>query len=588
MNAADYDSRQRRIRARKDLVFMSIDHIDHAVSRRNLVRNGSLISGAIAASALVSASTAVTPAVASEDSVSADSSAASSDAEYDYSADVVVVGSGFGGMVAGVRALQNGVENVILVEISKWLGGGTSFSVGTVHVGAAGTTDEEYDTFERGQSTGELSHAAFDSVPDLLAWLQTLDLPIEVSGVGESSGSGLEAQTSSSGNAPRGHFVNEQGEGGVIAGHYFFTQFGNLFESLGGTLLTETRADKLIVDENNAIAGIVCYGSDDKPIRIKTTQVILACGGFQNDEELKCRYLGRDAWSAAVMGSPYNNGAGIKMATAIGASLQGEMGRFAGQFAPALPAKAWCEDVDAYEQGDYNQEVGGKWFMADMNLDTLPNSGIVVNNYGKRFGDEKSDGHNFEPLVAQQPHAVGIIITDDDGWNDWTGSLTYSVMQTIGEKLEHILSEEVGGAAYTGNTIEELADNLNASGLASHSVVKANLVNTVAEYNAAVDAGTTADLEVPRTTGNILPIVTPPFHAMPIRNSIFVTFGGLAVNEKAQVLGPSRKPIPGLYACSPTAGGFMHEMYVGSIAHAGVTGMWAGDAVAEALGVKQG
>ncbi len=167
---------------------------------------------------------------------------------------------------------------------------------------------------------------------------------------------------------------------------------------------------------------------------------------------------------------------------------------------------------------------------------------------------------------------------------------------------------------------------MNASGVASYAMHKANLVQTVAEYNAAAEAGTGADLTPERVTYPCQPIVEPPFYALPIRNAIFATFGGVAINEKAQVLDGSRRPIAGLYATEPPpfyalpirnaifatfggvainekaqvldgsrrpiaglyatepcAGGMMQEFYAGSIAHAGVTGFWAADCAAEAL-----
>ena len=50
-------------------------------------------------------------------------------------------------------------------------------------------------------------------------------------------------------------------------------------------------------------------------------------------------------------------------------------------------------------------------------------------------------------------------------------------------------------------------------------------------------------------------ITKPPFLAFPLVGGIAYTFGGLATNERAEVLG-ARGPMPGLYAAGETTGHF--------------------------------
>ena len=76
-----------------------------------------------------------------------DEAASGQDASWDREADVVVVGAGMGGLCAGLKALDDGIENVVIVEISKWLGGGSSFSAGVIHVGMAGQDRETFDSY---------------------------------------------------------------------------------------------------------------------------------------------------------------------------------------------------------------------------------------------------------------------------------------------------------------------------------------------------------------------------------------------------------------------------------------------------------
>ena len=92
------------------------------------------------------------------------------------------------------------------------------------------------------------------------------------------------------------------------------------------------------------------------------------------------------------------------------------------------------------------------------------------------------------------------------------------------------------------------------------------------EYNAAVEAGT-FDPTVKdglRTKGLGLPksnwaqqLDTPPFVAYPVTGGITFTFGGVRINDQAQVMSTAWAPIPGLYACGEMVGWLFHGNYPG-------------------------
>ncbi len=543
--------------------------------QKNITR-GELLKGTGAAAALGLAAAGM---VGAQTAQAADAD----DVAWDMNADLVVVGAGMGGLTAGVQALEDGIENVVIVEISKWVGGGSSFSNGSIHVGSAGTTRDSYQKFSHYQSNTELALASFDACAPLQEWLDQFDLPLEIEAAGEGSSNGISTHDAS---ASRAYMVTEDGERGVKACVNFFEEYAALFEDMGGTLLRQTAGKKLFMDDDNKVCGILCSDASGNPLKIATTQVVLACGGWQGNQELRNRYLGIDGYGAANMGTPYNTGAGIKMATEVGAALNGDMSHFAGLFVAAEPAKNWMDDVETWEACGYDDEEGGKWWLFNFIVDAIPKAGILVNCYGERFADENAAGHSTEPDIARQRRATAVMICDSTAYDAWVESGVRGTVANMGEKLDLITSDKIGGSLYKADTLEELADAMNASGIATHSMHKANLVKTVAEYNAAAEAGTGADLPVARVTMTCDPIVTPPFYAFPMRNAIFVNFGGVEIDTKARVLDTQHQPIPGLYATSPCAGGMMHEYYCGSIAHAGATGRWAADSAAEALGIS--
>lgn len=145
--------------------------------------------------------------------------------------------------------------------------------------------------------------------------------------------------------------------------------------------------------------------------------------------------------------------------------------------------------------------------------------------------------------------------------------------------VDTITSDFVGGKIYEAESIEALADAMNATPYENHHVHKANLLATVAEYNAAAEAGTGDDL-FPTRASNCVALGAGPYHAIPLRIGIYCTMGGIAINNRAQVVDGARRPIQGLYATLPAAGGQMDKYYAGGIAHAGVNGMWAADDIA--------
>lgn len=137
------------------------------------------------------------------------------------------------------------------------------------------------------------------------------------------------------------------------------------------------------------------------------------------------------------------------------------------------------------------------------------------------------------------------------------------------------LIQTQGGQVFSGNTIEELAGKLaDAYGLYASAFIR-----TIKDYNYAIDNKIAANLEVPRAA-NPNKISTAPFYAVAVTPAVYHTFGGLLINEKAQVLDVQKEPIPNLYACPPVAGIF-REVYGGGIASAGTFGYIAGKTAAK-------
>jgi fumarate reductase flavoprotein subunit len=164
-----------------------------------------------------------------------------------------------------------------------------------------------------------------------------------------------------------------------------------------------------------------------------------------------------------------------------------------------------------------------------------------------------------------------ILIVDDAIWQTEPGITTTVPANPA--------MADAGGELTSAADIETLAARLRlpAEGLAQ----------TVRDYNQAVAGGAFARLAVPHSARKHrpMPILTPPFHVVPLCTGVTGTMGGVVINEHAQALKPDGSVFPGLYAVgTPVAGleGGPRAGYVGGISKSFVLGLLAGEHIAAA------
>ena len=267
--------------------------------------------------------------------------------------------------------------------------------------------------------------------------------------------------------------------------------------------------------------------------------VVLACGGFESNPAWRTRYLGPGWELAKVRGTRFNTGDGIRMAIELGAASRGNWS--------GCHAVAW--DLNAPEFGDL---AVGDGFQKH----SYP-FGIMVNSAGRRFVDEGADFRNY--TYARYGQAV----LRQPGQSAW---------QIFDAQAAHLLRDEyrIRGATRVGaDSIEALA----AAVAARERMDAPALVAEVARYNAAVDVETPFDPTVKDgrgTRGLGVPksnwanrLCKPPFEAYGVTCGITFTFGGLAVDREARVLGEDGAPMPGLFAAGELVGGLFYFNYPG-------------------------
>ncbi|OBH11136.1 FAD-dependent oxidoreductase [Mycobacterium sp. E1747] len=482
---------------------------------------------------------------------------------WDHEADLIVVGSGNGGMSAAVAAAKNGAD-VLVLEVSGATGGGSSWSGGGLHIWGVRTYDE-YRALTQDLHDRQLGRVFFEAFTQYSPWLQEIGAAVTKSPYLPDGKYDLHMGRDVTG-PPFSAYCRE-----------YFDSLERILEECGGRVILGTRVTEVLTDEAGTVIGVAATGPEGR-VRCRADAVVLACGGFQNNPEMRVRYLGPDADLATILGCPYQTGDGMRMAETAGGSLGGSMSTFSAVWMSAFPARNPAEDPAEYERRPYT--LDGKYELSDHCIVFEPPGSILVNLDGRRFIDEAETYYRVPQAVIKQRRATAVMLCDATVWEPWANQPNLFTGRTPREQFRTM--ERAGGILLTAMTIEDLADQL--AGLTPNRVHKANLLRTIAGYNEAVRNGTAAQMEVPRTaamtsagTMNAPALLEkPPFYAWPLRPAIYMCYGGVRINEHAQVLDAGSQPVPGLYAVPPVAGGVFREVYAGGISCAGAFGWIAG------------
>jgi tricarballylate dehydrogenase len=313
--------------------------------------------------------------------------------------------------------------------------------------------------------------------------------------------------------------------GGVGGGLGQLMQWRDIAARLGIGIRYESRVCRLHGNDRR-VEGVL-VSNPETEYDLMAPAVILCSGGFQASAEMRARYLGPNADLMKVRGSRHDTGEVLMMALALGAKAAGHW-----QGAHATPIDATFPDVEISNKANrYGYTYG-----------------ITVNSLGQRFFDEGEAHHSYTYAktgwaVLSQPGAVAYQIYDQKSV-DLLNKRYYEFSHPI-----------------EADTIEELA--------AKVSIEPAVLKHTVNEFNRAVrteipfDAtkldGRCTERIVPKKSNWANPIDSPPYWAYAVTGGITFTFGGLQINESAQVLNTSGNPIKGLFASGDIVGLFFHN-----------------------------
>lgn len=329
------------------------------------------------------------------------------------------------------------------------------------------------------------------------------------------------------------HFYGGVNIEAVGGGWGLVDQLMKAAERRGVTIRYDTRLVNLIQNRKGVVTGVTAKGPDGfEDLHGRT--VVLACGGFEANPEMRVRFFGPGWELCRVRGTRHNTGDGIRAALEIGAQPFGGWS--------TCHAVAW--DISAPPFGD-------RTVLDNFQKHSYP-IGIVVNMRGERFLDEGADYRNhtyakYGREIMKQPKRAAMQIFD---------------AKTIGMVRDEYRIRQVTKAE--ADSIAELAQKLeiDVEGL-TRTVEDFNRACQPGNYNPSILDGKGTKGITPPKSNWALPIDTPPYTGFVVTCGITFTFGGLRINANGEVLDLVDRPIPGLYAAGELVGGIFYENYLG-------------------------
>lgn len=431
-------------------------------------------------------------------------------------ADVVVVGAGAAGLSAGLKAVQDG-KNVIILEKMGVIGGASAMAgSGTMATGSTWQKEDGYedspeqlveDMMENGHNKNDRATVELfaNTIGEAFDWLV------------DENGAAVPYQRS--GEPTRSY-------SGVGRGAGVCQSLCDKFLAEGGTLLLNTPATALIINDG-AVTGVMAEG-EGKAYTINAKAVVLASGGYGANDELV-----PDEYKAFVYaGHAGAEGDAIAMVEPLDADLINMDLINTQPNSMILPSGL----------GQYCNPGVSRAYAA---------GGFMVNQDGERFFNEQANA--WDLMQAMKANDAQYLIMDQAAFDGFNAGMTGSKIYTM-EDVETWLADDYEGQPVmkTAVTLEELADKLG---------IPADALSASAQaFNEAAASGS-AD-EFGRTPA-AAQSEEGPYYALEMHIRYYASLGGLHINDGMQVLNTQQEAIPGLYAAGEVVGGLEGDVYMG-------------------------
>ena len=486
--------------------------------------------------------------------------------KWDEECDVLVVGSGAGGMTGAYTAAREGLS-VLLVESTDRFGGTSAYSGGGMWFPgnaalrrAGGDADLEqartyYHSVVGERTPRALQDAYLDTGVQLVDYLEqdtriafvAFPWPDYYGGFDTASTNGrhivpmpLAATTLGAQRTQLRPTLAEEQAGTPLADELIGGQalIGRFLHALSNMpaakLRLEHRLEALVQEEGRVLGAMVRSPQGERRVRARQG-VLLAAGGFEHNADLRARF-GVPGQVAGAMAPPSNDGAALLAGMDVGA------------------------DVDLMDQAWWSPGLMRPNGRATFTLGFV--GGLMVNQRGLRFMNESTpyDRGGRTMIAAQKAGDLQLpcwFVFDNR--DQGQPPILYPNLP-IGD----LAAYREAGLLRSAPTLAELAALIGVPADA--------LQASVARYNGFAKEGEDPDFGrgdeaydrmFAGGQAPMAPVEQGPFHAMAFGLSDLGTKGGLKTDALARVLDVTLQPIAGLYATGNTMAAVSGEAYPG-------------------------
>jgi flavocytochrome c len=450
--------------------------------------------------------------------------------------DIIIVGAGSAGMCCAIRAAERG-RNVLVIEKDSVVGGTLHLTAG--HMSAGGTRRQREKGIEDSpekhfEEVMKISHQtanpaivklATDLAPKTIDWLEDLGFNFAPESPAIIYGHAPYA-------IPRTHWgvADYAGKDIKTTGISIFNTLKPVWDSLVESgkikILLEHKLTNLAQVEGQ-IVGIKALHEGIESI-FHGKNVVLTTGGYAANSEFFKRVT-PDTPRLISSARLTSTGDGIMVAQSIGAKFKG-----------AEMHNSTLGGIEL-EPMSGRSDFWRNWARVSNSVDRKPRE-IYVNEQAERFMNEDTPNpDDREHIVNQQNNRRFWLIFDETALNAGASIIPQLTIEQIKEEAKR------EKAFWKADSIEELA---NKMGLNSIKMSK-----TINRFNESCDHKIDEDFGRDLTdTETVFPIKNAPFYGILTYAYSLISFGGLAVNDKLEVLNENEALIKGLYAAGEIIG----------------------------------
>lgn len=445
-----------------------------------------------------------------------------------YKAQLLVIGGGAAGMAAAAAAAEKGIQ-VLVMEANANVGGNGLFPRGVFAVDSKlqkrklifADKDQVFRdcmNYSHWKIDGRIIRALIEKSGDTISWLT--EKGVEFTDVVHHIPN----------QAPEVFHICSEKEN---AGSVVMKALKKYCMEKGVTILTNTRGQMLIKDDDDKVCGAYGIGKDGEEIMVEAQRVIIGTGGFSGNKELIEKYYPTFKFDEVPAGGGLRYaGDGLQMALNAGADVDGH----------------WTMEIAA-------PKIKGH---APLNLQLGKPYNVWLNAFGRRFADE-GIVYNFAMAanaVMRQPKTKVWVLFSEEMLKKTLSDgrdmielihIPLDAEEKLGAALERA---QVDGIVCKTSSVKEMADFIGCDPSVAAEEIRA--------YNEACKFG--RDGIFAKKADYMLPL-EGTIYAVEAGCDMLITHGGIRVDETFHALNDKQLPLGNLFVAGVDFGGADADVY---------------------------